>query len=145
MAKRSKWQEWEMNLIKERFTELGGAGLKDLIPNHTQGSIMKKAYSLGLTCDVTKQRLALGIKKHNTPKGVVTGRNGYLYITLEDKTRVPLHRHVLEQSIGRKLLVTEIVHHKDGNKHNNSLENLEILSRSEHAKLHYSPKKLGKI
>lgn len=29
-----------------------------------------------------------------------------------------------------------IVHHKDGNKKNNNPENLEIMSRSDHAKLH---------
>ena len=29
-----------------------------------------------------------------------------------------------------------VVHHKDGDTHNNKLENLEILSRSEHSKLH---------
>lgn len=29
-----------------------------------------------------------------------------------------------------------VIHHKDGNTHNNSVCNLEVLSRSEHAKLH---------
>lgn len=48
-----------------------------------------------------------------------------------------VHRIEAENKIGRKLKKGEIVHHIDGNKHNNSLENLEVLkSQSEHAKIH---------
>jgi len=47
------------------------------------------------------------------------------------------HRAVAEQKLGRALLPGEVVHHKDGNKRNNALENLEVLTnQSEHAKLH---------
>lgn len=53
------------------------------------------------------------------------------------------HRLVVEQAIGRKLLSTEIVHHKDGNKLNNAIENLEIMSRSEHARLHTAGRHLA--
>lgn len=48
-----------------------------------------------------------------------------------------LHRVIAEQKIGRKLRPGEIVHHIDGNKHNNSPANLMILSnQAEHARLH---------
>ncbi len=46
------------------------------------------------------------------------------------------HRVVAEQSIGRALRQNEIVHHIDGNRHNNSPENLQIMTQSEHIKLH---------
>lgn len=46
------------------------------------------------------------------------------------------HRYIMEQFLGRKLKSNEIVHHIDGNKRNNNLSNLEILTRSEHARLH---------
>ena len=47
------------------------------------------------------------------------------------------YRAIVENSIGRTLTSDEIVHHKDGDSHNNKLDNLEITSRSEHgAKLH---------
>lgn len=47
-----------------------------------------------------------------------------------------VHRLVMEQHIGRELLPSECVHHKDGNGHNNHISNLEIMSRSDHAKHH---------
>jgi len=46
------------------------------------------------------------------------------------------HRIVAEKIIGRKLRSDEVVHHIDGNKHNNKPENLMIMSQSEHIKLH---------
>ncbi len=46
------------------------------------------------------------------------------------------HRVVAEQKIGRPLLPGEHVHHVDGDKHNNKPENLEVMTASEHLKLH---------
>jgi hypothetical protein len=50
--------------------------------------------------------------------------------------KIDEHRHVMQQHIGRKLTRNEIVHHKDGDKLNNDISNLEILSRSEHTRMH---------
>lgn len=47
------------------------------------------------------------------------------------------HRLVAEERLGRFLEPNEIVHHKDGNKTNNSPENLEVLTRSEHVQKHF--------
>lgn len=48
------------------------------------------------------------------------------------------HRIVMENKIGRKLTKDEIVHHIDHNKHNNNISNLQLVTRSEHAKIHFS-------
>lgn len=56
--------------------------------------------------------------------------------------RVRYHRFLMEQKLGRKLERNEIVHHIDGNKHNNELENLMLLSSSEHAKLHFKKRNI---
>ena len=45
-----------------------------------------------------------------------------------------LHRITAEQTLGRPLLATEIVHHRDGNPRNNAPENLLVLpSQAYHA------------
>lgn len=59
------------------------------------------------------------------------------YITIRtDEGRFFEHRLIMEQSIGRKLGSAELVHHKNKIKDDNCLKNLEIISRSEHAKYH---------
>lgn len=45
----------------------------------------------------------------------------------------PVYRRKLEELLGRRLRPDEIVHHKNGNMHNNDISNLEIVTRGEHA------------
>jgi hypothetical protein len=46
------------------------------------------------------------------------------------------HRVIAEQKIGRPLKAGEVVHHRDEIKFNNALENLAVLTRAEHSRLH---------
>lgn len=46
----------------------------------------------------------------------------------------------MEEHIGRKLLYTEIVHHINKDRLDNRLENLQIVSRAEHNRIHFSLK-----
>lgn len=59
------------------------------------------------------------------PEHHLADKNGYVYE----------HRLVAEDILGRDILPQEIVHHRDGNKQNNTQENLDIMSQSEHIKL----------
>jgi transcriptional regulator with XRE-family HTH domain len=46
------------------------------------------------------------------------------------------HVLVMEKHLGRFLNRDEVVHHKDGDKSNNNIDNLEILTKAEHNKIH---------
>lgn len=48
-----------------------------------------------------------------------------------------VHRRVAEKKLGGKIWLGHEVHHLDGDKHNNRPENLTVLPRDEHRKLHH--------
>src|SRR5690349_21304657 len=60
----------------------------------------------------------------------------YKKIKLKDGSTIDEHRLIMQNHLGRKLTFNEVVHHKDGNKRNNSIENLEVLERSSHSRQH---------
>lgn len=66
--------------------------------------------------------------------------NGYILKYDDSRQKhVPEHRIVVEEAIGRRLTDQECVHHIDGEKTNNALDNLYLCqSTSKHSKVHKS-------
>lgn len=65
---------------------------------------------------------------------------GYPYVMLNEngKTKfVREHRHIMELFLGRKLMRDEHVHHINGVKDDNRIQNLQVLTAKEHLRLHY--------
>jgi len=76
-----------------------------------------------------------GQKPHNF-KGRKRHAGGYVEITGDGKVQLE-HRYIIEQFLGRKLKRSEVIHHVNGDRTDNRLENLRFMSQSEHVKLHW--------
>ncbi len=70
------------------------------------------------------------------------GKDGYVVLWLPDHPYkdyhgyVREHRVVMEKSLGRHILPDEVVHHVDGDKQNNELDNLQLMTPQEHMSYH---------
>ena len=56
------------------------------------------------------------------------------YVNIKTKHGwVPEHRLKMEQHLGRKIAKGEVVHHRDGDKASNEIENLQLMCKSTHS------------
>lgn len=58
----------------------------------------------------------------------VRSYNGKVYM---HQRRISYSKWLMEQQLGRKLESNEVVYHIDGDKYNNELSNLEVITRAE--------------
>ena len=99
----------------------------------------------GKYCSVSCARRSYVGKKNGRWKGGrVKGPGGRILVyapghpaaTLCGSKYILEYRLIAEKKIGRLLKRNEIVHHKNGNEHDNRPENLEVMTQSEHARHH---------
>jgi hypothetical protein len=114
-------------ILRSRADGVVNAGKKGRLGTGMRGK--KRVFS-----DEWKSNIAKG--KTGVGKGVSLKPSGYIELTMGENKGRGQHVVVMEEFIGRKLFSNECVHHKDHDKTNNSLDNLELMTRSEHARLH---------
>jgi hypothetical protein len=66
------------------------------------------------------------VKDFNYRAGQYINGNGYRLVSVAPGRRVLEHRLVMSAHLGRELLPTETVHHRNGVKADNRIENLEL-------------------
>jgi len=84
-------------------------------------------------CSAEHQR---GENAPNWKGGTCLDSQGYLRITHGEHNGRREHRVIMEGILGRPLKAWEHVHHIDGDKTNNTLDNLEVIDELEHGELH---------
>lgn len=67
-------------------------------------------------------------------------QQGYVMVKVGIREWKAEHRITMERILGRTLTSNEHVHHKNGNRADNRPKNLQVLSNSEHQKLHDWPR-----
>lgn len=88
--------------------------------------------------DEWKKNISKGKLKHGDihAKGLSIKPNGYVEITRGKNKGRSQHIINMEERIGRNLLEDEVVHHIDGNRSNNDINNLALMTRSGHCRHH---------
>jgi len=79
--------------------------------------------------------------KRKIISGPTVNDHGYEIVYVEEeetglKYTTPYHRFVWEEHYQKKIPEGFVIHHKDGNKVNNKVENLQVMTRSAHSKHH---------
>ena len=82
-------------------------------------------------------------KRPSGYKGSSVTSHGYIVVPINGKQYYE-HRIVTEKYLGRKLQSSEVIHHRDYDRTNNDILNLQVLSITGHRKLHPKGRKESK-
>ena len=151
---RKEWTTEETALLKKKYNAVSNEELLKLFPDRTYISIYKKARKLGMYKDegiefLNRSNVRKGEKGSNWNGGVRTTRKGYRQVLKPDHPRadsggyVMEHIVVFEQETGIVVPDNCCIHHLNGDKHDNRISNLCMMTCGGHTTYHHTGTKLS--
>lgn len=160
-------KEWREAQSKAKSTKLPFETVKNMYErgcsqeeiasflNVSQKVIWRFMKNNNIRTRIACKRNQFGKNNHTWKDGRTVDEHGYVHIKTPGHPRaskcgdyVPEHVLVMEHHLGRYLKwdgpgsdQSEIVHHINGTKHDNRLENLQVVSCSEHLRIHAQMKR----
>ena len=121
--------------MRKKRTYLGRAIYKNcIVCGKTYYCIRSRVKTSNYCSNKCWHKIHIG-KNHPTWRGGTKNWAGYRLISVYGK-QVREHRYLMEQHIGRKLQKNEVVHHINGDRADNRIENLEVKIKNLHDKEH---------
>jgi len=85
------------------------------------------------------------LSRNGDPRKLILSGNGFVKegykMIPQNGHSIKLCRYIMQKHLGRAILTSEIVHHINSDKLDDKIENLQIVSRSEHAHIHHNIRK----
>lgn len=143
------WTDEEVKILKENYNKLSNEGLIKLFPNKSFQAIYKKAYNLGLrkTPEIeflNRSEVRKGEKNSNWKGGRKKTPNGYVQVHMPNHPRADKNGYVMEHIVvfeevtGITVPCNCCVHHLNGIKGDNRIENLCMMEFGAHTVMHHT-------
>ena len=143
------WTKEETETLISKYNKMTNSQLAELFPQKSRQSIYKKAYKLGLRRtkemdSLNRAEAKTGERSPTWKGGVSMTKKGYRQILDKGNSRagkkgyVMEHIAVWEHETGTRIPDNCCVHHLNGDKTDNRIENLCLMTRSAHTIFHHT-------
>lgn len=144
-----EWTQEEVETLKANYNAVTNDKLYEMFPGKTPLAIYKKAYKMGLrkAADIrfqNKSAAQKGEKAHSWNGGVRTTTKGYRQVLSPNHPRadgcgyVMEHILVWERETGVSVPENCCIHHLNGNKSDNRIQNLCMMQHTAHTVFHHT-------
>ena len=145
---RKEWSREETELLIKKYNAVSNEELLKLFPDRTYTSIYKKARKLGIYKNkdiefLNRSSARKGEKASNWHGGKRKTSKGYIQILCPDHPRsdsagyVMEHIVIFEHETGIQIPKNCCIHHLNGNKSDNRIENLCMMTHAGHTVFHH--------
>lgn len=143
------WTPQEVAILTENYNKVSNSQLAVLLPNKSPLGIYKKARKLGMykSPDIewmNRSEAKRREKAYNWNGGKRKTRYGYCQILMPDHPRADTSGYVMEHIVvwedatGSSVPENCVVHHLNGDKTDNRIENLCLMQRGAHTVFHHT-------